>query len=189
MVRIACPARGDIDYYFPEGALDPSASENERLERAFLSTFLAANDAVSFSCDGVLSEGYRMIWAGGAALPVVVSVVHEAGGWRVAWTRFDRELPGRRAGPISHGERVLTATEGESVQGALQRARFWSTRPRIGSGPEGLVWVLEGRAGHRYRAVLLGGGLMGPFADVARALLASAGLTPPPLMLAALTPR
>ncbi|MEZ5283968.1 MAG: hypothetical protein R2712_03990 [Vicinamibacterales bacterium] len=84
---------------------------------------------------------------------------------------------------------VLTATEGESVQGALQRARFWSTRPRIGSGPEGLVWVLEGRADHRYRAVLLGAGLTGPFADVARALLASAGLTPPPLMLAALTPR
>jgi hypothetical protein len=185
MVRSECPAREDIAYYFPEGALIPTSPADERPDREFLSDFLRRQDAPSFSCGAAPLEGYRMVWAGGAASALLIAVVEGEQGWRIEWTQFDRALPGRPATIKSKDSRALTSPEATAVTSALENARFWSTRPPTGSGPEGLAWLLEGRADSRYRAILLGPALTPPFSDVAISFVALAGLTPPPLMLRA----
>lgn len=181
-VRRVCPVPGTDDFYFPEGAVNPNSVVDERVERALLSGLLTRQGAPSLSCGNRPAEGYRMVWAGGAASPLVITVLRTDATWRLDWVQLSAPEPGQPGEATAEGGRDLMWADVRAVVTALEDAEFWSARISSGSGPEGLAWLVEGREGPRSRAVLLSPGLTPPFSGVARAFLALAGLREPPLM-------
>jgi hypothetical protein len=182
-MRPECPSLDARDYYFPEGALDPSRPKIDGFLRNWYSKYLRAMLEPSLSC-GARPDGfaYRFLWLRSFHHPIAVRL--EKNGSSVTLNAVELDGTGGNApgGIVKSVQRELSAAEHSEFLDKLNRVDFW----RLGKnesrfGVDGAQWILEGAENGQYRVVERWSPESGPYHDVCVLLLRLTGVTIPPL--------
>jgi hypothetical protein len=142
---------------------------------------LFAMQEPSLACGPGAGESYRVLYLERLAPEVkAIRISHDTTGTTITSVTITRRADG--SWPVtSRVHKDLPDTDWDRFSNLVSRHDPWSLRsmpqyPQEGTGRtlDGNIWILEGRAAGRYRAVLRGE-MEDPFLQVARALFAAAG--------------
>ena len=142
-LRVECPSLEAVDYYFPEGALDPARAKVDRVLRDWYSQYFRAMLEPSLSC-GQPAGGYayRFLWLRSFHRPVAVRIEDDgssamlSGAGRDRRTRPREHRPADQPGPVARrAEQVPDPTEPGRVLGNEEEpGSFRHGRGAVGPG-------------------------------------------------------
>jgi len=173
-----CSSGSDDDYYLPLTLFATSHDDGGRARRTYSADLRSASEP-PLSCGPTpFDEAYRLIEAHAFSRPWIVRVSASARGYQLLGVT----LTGPFDGPLEVGRRqnkTVSLAEWKQLQTALAQADFWFSPPhRRPTLPhmDGMSWMLEGRRGSEYHAILREPGQESAFDHLADLVLETAGL-------------
>ena len=181
LFRAECPSLDAGDYYFPEGALDPTRARIDKLLRDRYSSYLRAMMEPSLSC-GTRVDGYayRFLWLRSFHHPIVVRI--EKAGPAVTLNAVELEgTGGDKPGQIIRRvQRLLSPAEQDKFLAKLNEVSAEEMQKNlIRFGVDGAQWVVEGVKNGQYQLVDKWTPGRGAYRDCGVAFLSLAGFSIP----------
>ena len=162
-IRAQCSAQSDNDYYFPVRTFSTAEGSGSELNYEY-GGYLARVGEPSLSCGPGPDEAYRLVWTHAFRPdPVVIRISRTAEKYSVIAYRLEAGAYANTAIKIvTHTEKLLGSEQWHTLTAAVEQANFFFMpvwHIRTASDPyvlDGDNWVLEGRVGSSYHAILRG---------------------------------
>lgn len=155
-IRPVCPSADAQDYFFPIEPIYPWDAEIAATSSIWISRFLAAAEAKSISCGSDAVDTFRVARLNWNGTPQIATLTNGADDVTYRLTKLEGPS-GRGAGAIVSDVRgAVDATAWQAVSTSVEQAGFWAwpTGERMVGTEPGDLWLIEGKVGRRYHAIV-----------------------------------